>query len=171
MIEPRSARGYHQRLNRPRSFLRSALMTRASRFAILPACGVSLVIPATAIAQARQATKQKQQARQKPADSAGQKSTNTEGIKVTNFSKAVFGKTPDGEEVNIYTLENANGMVVKLIDFGAAIQSLRFPDKDGKPLEMQLGYETLDEYHKFGSHFGAAVGRFANRIAGEIGRA
>jgi aldose 1-epimerase len=83
-----------------------------------------------------------------------------------NFEHAVFGKTPDGETVNIYTLKNAKGVVVKLIDYGAAIQSLRVPDKNGKPLEMQLGYNTLEEYLKFGSHFGAAVGRFANRIAG-----
>lgn len=80
--------------------------------------------------------------------------------------QAVFGKTSDGEEVKIYTLRNANGVVLKLIDYGAAIQSLSVPDKNGKTLEMQLGYKTLDEYLKFGSHFGAAVGRFANRIAG-----
>ena len=83
-----------------------------------------------------------------------------------NIEQAVFGKTPDGETVNIYTLKNANGVVVKLIDYGAAIQSLKVPDKNGKPLEMQLGYDTLDEYLKYGSHFGSAVGRFANRIAG-----
>jgi aldose 1-epimerase len=52
-----------------------------------------------------------------------------------------------------------------VIDYGAAIQSLKVPDKNGKPLEMQQGYKTLEEYLKFGSHFGAAVGRFANRIA------
>jgi aldose 1-epimerase len=79
--------------------------------------------------------------------------------------QAVFGKTDDGQEVKIYTLRNAHGMVVKLIDYGAAIQSLKMPDKNGKPLEMQQGYDTLKEYLEYGSHFGAAVGRFANRIA------
>ena len=113
-------------------------MTRASVFAILLACGLSLVIPPVAFAQ----------------------------NKAMNIEQAVFGKTPDGETVNIYTLKNANGVVLKLIDYGAAIQSLKVPDKNGKPLEMQLGYNTLDEYLKYGSHFGSAVGRFANRIAG-----
>jgi aldose 1-epimerase len=82
------------------------------------------------------------------------------------IEQKVFGKTPDGETVNIYTIKNANGVELKLIDYGAAIQSLKVPDKNGKPLEMQLGYATLEDYLKFGSHFGAAVGRFANRIAG-----
>jgi aldose 1-epimerase len=86
--------------------------------------------------------------------------------KPMNIEQAVFGKTRDGETVNIYTLRNANGDVLKVIDYGASIQSLVVPDKNGKPLEMQLGYKTLEEYLKFGSHFGSAVGRFANRIAG-----
>ncbi|HJS08015.1 MAG TPA: aldose epimerase family protein [Pirellulales bacterium] len=113
-------------------------MTRPSLFAILLACGLTLASHPHVYAQK----------------------------KSMNIEQAEFGKTPDGETVNIYTLKNANGVVVKLIDYGAAIQSLRVPDKNGKPLEMQLGYDTLDKYLKFGSHFGSAVGRFANRIAG-----
>jgi aldose 1-epimerase len=113
-------------------------MTRASFFAILLACGVSLLIPPASFGQ----------------------------DKPMNIEQSVFGKTPDGEEVKVYTLRNANGVVLKLIDYGAAIQSLKVPDKNGEPLEMQLGYKTLDEYLKYGSHFGCAVGRFANRIAG-----
>ncbi|MEX2142459.1 MAG: aldose epimerase family protein [Pirellulales bacterium] len=113
-------------------------MTRASFFAILLACGLSLFVHPLALAQ----------------------------NKPMKIEQATFGKTSEGVEVKIYTLKNANGVVLKLIDYGAAIQSLKVPDKNGKSLEMQLGYNTLEEYLKYGSHFGGAVGRFANRIAG-----
>jgi aldose 1-epimerase len=111
-------------------------MTHASRFAILLAC-VSLAIGSHALAQNRN----------------------------MKIEQASFGKTPGGEAVSVYTLRNDSGIVVRLIDYGAAIQSLKVPDKTGKPLEMQLGYDTLKEYIEYGSHFGSSVGRFANRIA------
>ena len=147
-------------------------MTRDSVFAALLACGVMITAPSPATAQKNEAPlksvlKQKKQ----PGDESPSKNvTSKKSIagfdKEMSIEQSVFGTTPDGDEVKIYTLTNANGVVLKLIDYGAAIQSLKVPDKNGKLLEMQLGYNTLDEYLNYGSHFGCAVGRFANRIAG-----
>ncbi len=80
--------------------------------------------------------------------------------------QAVFGRMPDGKEVKIYTLTNGRGITLKVTEFGAAIQSLTVPDRSGKPVEVQLGFDSLEGYVKGGGHFGSTVGRYANRIAG-----
>ena len=51
------------------------------------------------------------------------------------------------------------------ITFGAAIRSLTVPDRNGQPVDVALGYDTLDEYIQNDGYLGATVGRFANRIA------
>ena len=46
-----------------------------------------------------------------------------------SITKELFGRLSDGREVYIYTLKNANGMTVRLSEFGAAIVSLCAPDR------------------------------------------
>jgi aldose 1-epimerase len=79
--------------------------------------------------------------------------------------KSDFGKTADGTAVDLYTMTNAKGMVVKFITFGGIITELHVPDRDGKLADIVLGFKTIDGY--LGSHpyFGALVGRVGNRIA------
>jgi aldose 1-epimerase len=129
-----------------------------------------ITAPSPAAAQKDESPLKSVLKRKQPGDEAPSKNVTTKKSiagfdKEMSIEQSVFGKTPEGEEVKIYTLTNGNGVVLRLIDYGAAIQSLKVPDKNGKLLEMQLGYNTLDEYLKYGSHFGCAVGRFANRIA------
>ena len=76
-----------------------------------------------------------------------------------------FGEV-DGEEVTLYTLLNGNGMVVKVMDYGGIIQSLKVPDSDGDIEDVVLGFDSLDKYVEKSPYFGAIVGRYANRIAG-----
>ncbi len=77
-----------------------------------------------------------------------------------------FGKTPDGKEVSIFTLENAHGMKARIMNYGATLVSLDVPDKNGKAGDVTLGFETLDGYFtKSNPFFGATAGRYANRIA------
>ncbi len=71
-----------------------------------------------------------------------------------------------GYRCHLITLKNKNGLSAAFTDFGAAVQSLCVPDKDGKIADVVLGYDTLDEYVKGGSTHGATVGRYANRIGG-----
>ena len=82
-----------------------------------------------------------------------------------NLTKSVYGKLADGTQVDVYTLTNAAGMRARLITFGAILVSLETPDRDGKLADVTLGYDTLGEWVKGTSYFGATVGRYANRIA------
>ncbi len=67
-----------------------------------------------------------------------------------------------------YTLSNGNGMKVTVTNFGGRITSVVLPDRDGKPLDVVLGFDTVEDYYPQNhlSDFGAAIGRYANRIAG-----
>ena len=76
-----------------------------------------------------------------------------------------FGQNKKGEAAALYTFENKNGMVMEVSDFGATLYSLVLPDKDGKPLDVVLGYDDPAGYEgPSGTFFGATVGRNANRI-------
>lgn len=80
-------------------------------------------------------------------------------------TKADYG-TVDGKTVQLYTLTNKNGLVMKVTNYGTIITELHVPDKQGKLGDIVLGYATVDEYVKATPYFGATVGRIANRIKG-----
>lgn len=71
----------------------------------------------------------------------------------------------DGEEVTLYTLTNANGMEVKLTNYGGIITSVVVPDRDGAMENVTLGFDNLDAYVAGHPYFGNITGRYANRIA------
>ncbi|MEJ7712806.1 MAG: aldose epimerase family protein [Pyrinomonadaceae bacterium] len=81
------------------------------------------------------------------------------------MKKQAFGKTADGEAVDLYTLTNSKGMEVQITNYGGIIVSLKTPDRAGKAGDVVLGFESLDGYLKPHPFFGALVGRYANRIA------
>ncbi len=80
-------------------------------------------------------------------------------------TKKPFGKTPDGQPVDLYVLTNKSGAEVSITNFGGAVVSLKVPDRNGKLADVVLGYDTADGYVKDKSYFGALVGRYGNRIA------
>lgn len=78
-----------------------------------------------------------------------------------------FGKNTKGESATLFTFKNKNGVVMEVSDFGASMYSLIVPDKEGKPRDVVLGYDTPVEYEAPSrTFFGVTVGRNANRIAG-----
>jgi aldose 1-epimerase len=83
-----------------------------------------------------------------------------------NFKRDILlEKTPDGHEVEAYTLTNQS-ISAAIWTYGATLVSLKVPDRDGKVEEISLCYPTLGELiQKPGPYFGAIVGRCANRIA------
>jgi aldose 1-epimerase len=85
--------------------------------------------------------------------------------KENGVSTDVFGVLPTGDTVIRYTLKNANGMTVRILNYGGIIQSLEVPDRDGKPGDVVLGFDSLDQYRTQSPYFGALIGRFGNRIA------
>ena len=77
-----------------------------------------------------------------------------------------FGAAPDGTAVELYTLTSECGLEVGLTPFGATLQRLRAPDRNGELSDVVLGFPTLDGYITHArSYFGGTVGRYANRIA------
>ena len=87
------------------------------------------------------------------------------GAHAAEAKRSVFGHLPDGREVPAVTLTNGHGVSARLIGYGASVQSLMLPDRDGKAADVALGYATIEEYLATPQYFGATVGRFANRIA------
>jgi aldose 1-epimerase len=80
--------------------------------------------------------------------------------------KRPFGKTSEGRDVALFTLANANGVEIEITNYGGIVVSLKVPDHQGKLADVVLGYEDLVSYEKDKWHFGATIGRYANRIAG-----
>jgi len=67
---------------------------------------------------------------------------------------------------HLIILENKRGMAVALSDYGARVVSILVPDKNGKKVDVALGYNHIDEYLNSNERYhGATIGRFANRIA------
>jgi aldose 1-epimerase len=77
---------------------------------------------------------------------------------------APFGQMPDGTPVQLYTLVNANGLVVRLTNYGATLTEMHVPDRSGALGDVILGYDTLEAYRAGAHYLGATVGRVANRI-------
>lgn len=84
----------------------------------------------------------------------------------TQAKQAVFGNLPDGRAVPAITLTNEHGVSVTVIAYGAALQALMLPDRNGKPADIALGYPTIGKYLSKPQYFGGTVGRYANRLAG-----
>jgi aldose 1-epimerase len=82
-----------------------------------------------------------------------------------NITVNSFGKLPDGTAVSLYTLTNANGMTMTVMNYGGIITSLKAPDKNGVFEDVVLGYDSLAGYLKSSPYFGALIGRYGNRIA------
>ena len=80
------------------------------------------------------------------------------------ISKKLFDTLYD-QEVNLYTLSNED-MEVELLPFGAAIRSIRVHDREGKWVDVCLGYDDLSSYKDLGACVGGTLGRCANRIGG-----
>jgi len=78
--------------------------------------------------------------------------------------KSSFGKTPDGEAVDLYTLTNKNGAEVEITNYGGSVVSLKVADRDGKLGDVVLGFDSVDGYVNNTSYIGALIGRYGNRI-------
>ncbi len=78
---------------------------------------------------------------------------------------AEFGRAGE-TRVQIYTLTNVHGIEARIMTYGAALVSLKTPDRAGNLQNIILGFDSLDPYVAGVPYFGATVGRYANRIAG-----
>ena len=74
--------------------------------------------------------------------------------------------SPKEPETGLYTLRNQAGMEVSITNFGGRIVSVLVPDRDGRMQDVVLGFDQVEDYFPQNhlSDFGAAIGRYANRI-------
>ena len=79
-------------------------------------------------------------------------------------TKKPFGKTPDGQQIDLYVLTNKSGAEAAITTFGGAVVSLKVLDRNGKFADVVLGYDSGEGYVADKSFFGALVGRYGNRI-------
>ena len=80
-------------------------------------------------------------------------------LKRENYQKEV-----DGKKVDLYTIRNKHGMVVKVTNWGAKVMQILVPDKAGKLGDVALGYDTIGQLQEGQASMGAFIGRYANRI-------
>ena len=86
---------------------------------------------------------------------------------LSGLDPARFDSVINDKPVGLYTLTNRQGMEVCVTNFGGRIVSLMVPDRQGKLTDVVLGYDNLAQYAdsvNSPSDFGAAIGRYANRI-------
>ncbi len=82
-----------------------------------------------------------------------------------SIQEELYGTLEDGREITLFTLKNASGMQVKIINYGGIITSIIVPDKQGNFGEVVLGFDNLKDYETKNPYFGALIGRYGNRIA------
>jgi len=81
-------------------------------------------------------------------------------------TKKLFGKTPVGKRVDLFTLTNTQGLCAKISNYGTIITELRVPDREGRLGNIVLGFDNLQQYLGGNpSYLGCTVGRVANRTA------
>jgi aldose 1-epimerase len=80
-------------------------------------------------------------------------------------TRSQFGALADGHQVEAITLSNSHGVSARILSLGGTLQSLVVPDRAGKGTDVVLGYDDAQSYADQTAHFGASVGRYANRIA------
>lgn len=77
-----------------------------------------------------------------------------------------FGQEQNGENVTEYTLTNAKGAYVKIIDLGGIVTAIAVPDREGKLTDVALGFDSAQIYQGAqGGSMGMLIGRVGNRIA------
>ena len=98
--------------------------------------------------------------------SCGKKETKKEQPTDSGLFPSKFEMTTDaGKTTHLFTMKNANGMEICVINIGGRIVSIWVPDKNGNFQDVVLGFDSIDPYIPITTNFGAIIGRYGNRIA------
>ncbi|GIX11703.1 aldose epimerase family protein [Elioraea sp.] len=81
------------------------------------------------------------------------------------MTRHLFGALPDGSPVEEFTLR-AGAIEARIITWGAVLRDLVVRDRAGRPRQVVLGLNTIEDYLVHSRNFGAICGRVVNRIAG-----
>lgn len=80
-------------------------------------------------------------------------------------NRAIFGYMPDGTGVEEVALA-CGPLSCRVLTYGGALRALTVPDRAGRPVDVALGFDSLEDYRNQDKYLGALVGRYANRIGG-----
>ena len=84
---------------------------------------------------------------------------------MVNQPEIEIGNDATDDGARRITLRNGQGMEVELMELGATVTRVVVPDRDGRPTDVVLGFDTIEEYPEKSQYFGCTVGRVGNRIA------
>lgn len=82
-----------------------------------------------------------------------------------DIEQHLWGMTPEGEAIVLYTMRNRSGAAVQVMNWGATVVGVLVPDREGRMADVALGYKGPEGYFFDGAAAGKSVGRVANRIA------
>lgn len=88
------------------------------------------------------------------------------GASAAEARREAAGALKDGTAVEAITLSNDRGVSARILTYGATLQSMSGPDRQGRIADVVLGYDAVADYENHPNYFGVTVGRYANRIAG-----
>ncbi len=97
-------------------------------------------------------------------ETVNQEASVTPESSLPKVTRSEFATLPDGRSVDLFSLTNANGIEVRVMEYGGIILSLTAPDRDGNLGDIVLGYADLAGYLEVSPYFGALIGRYGNRI-------
>ena len=80
-------------------------------------------------------------------------------------NRTPFATMPDGALVEELSLR-CGALSCSILTYGWAIRTLIVPDRDGNPVDVALGFDTLEDYQTQTCYIGAIIGRYGNRIGG-----
>jgi aldose 1-epimerase len=82
-------------------------------------------------------------------------------------NQSAFDKEIDGKQVELFRIENENGLYATITNYGARVVELCVPDKSGNYVDVSIGFDNIAAYLASSEpYYGATIGRFGNRIAG-----
>ncbi len=128
---------------------------------MVPFCAMMMACACVAAEQAQPAAKPDVAARMRARQMAARQSR--PGMFRSNNVRT-WGKLANGQEVKIYRLRGAGGLILDVSDYGGRLVRCYAPDKFGNLADVTLGWNTPAEYEKWGHSMGTLIGRFGNRI-------
>lgn len=82
-----------------------------------------------------------------------------------SITKSCFGNTADGRQVDAFLIENKNNMKIQVITYGATLQKALITDKQGKEIDVLVGFDDMKGFEERHDYQGMTVGPVANRIS------
>ena len=95
----------------------------------------------------------------------GNKQDNSAVLTDSGLNPQNFVTDINGKKTGLFVLKNKNNMEVCVTNFGGRIVSVMAPDRNGVMRDVVLGFDSIQDYIKYPSDYGASIGRYANRIA------